>query len=108
MFFPLKKKTTTLYFIKGSSPTAEELADAATYGTKMFRNASQVQDTDRPEKCDFVAGAIPPAYAAIPKAEPLAPVAPAPEPAIAQEPAEPAPELEPVVPNVAKRGKTKK
>lgn len=69
-----------LFFIAGSAPTEAESAAAATLGTKMFRNASQVFSGDTPESCDGVAGKVPVSYAHFPRAdaapsEPAAPVA---------------------------------
>lgn len=59
-----------LYFLSGSMATPEEQAEADLLGTKMFRNSSLVQDSDKPEECDAVAGKVPPSYSKFPLAKP--------------------------------------
>jgi hypothetical protein len=94
-YAPTSRKRRVLFFIAGPVPTEAELAAAEQLGTKMFRNAAQVTKDDAVEKCDAVAGAVPPSYAKLPRVEvPAVAVAPAPEtPANTQSeaPADPAP-----------------
>ena len=91
-------KRRVLYFVDGPVPTPEDRAQATKLGTKMFRNARLAGGADPPERCDAVAGAVPPAYLAkYPSAEPPA-EKPPPEPSM--HPLEQPPkEAEPEIPN---------
>lgn len=60
------KRVIVLYFLMGMVPTEEEMAE----GRKLqasFRNARLVEGPV--EQCDFVAGAVPDAYAHLPRAK---------------------------------------
>lgn len=55
-----------LYYIDGPWPTADEKAQGRAMGA-AFRNARLA---DRPEPCDFVAGAVPDCCAHLPRWQP--------------------------------------
>lgn len=66
----MKKLAKILYFVKGASPTAEDFANAEEIkGNVVFRNALAVGHGESVEKCDGVAGEVPPAYSHLPSAE---------------------------------------
>jgi hypothetical protein len=75
------KKEITLYFIKGTVPTPEQLAEGNAIGAR-FRNADLVEGA--PEACDFVAGNIPELYQDKPLHPSLANTAPTDEQAEAE------------------------
>ncbi len=80
-----------LYFIKGSSPTKEEIENALKCGTQMFRNAHAVTSFDFIEPCDGVAGAVPDRYKRFPRVDVVAePKKEEPKPVIPAEPVAPA------------------
>lgn len=61
----LIKKPKILYFIKGSVPTDTDRIEANKYDSAnvIFRNGNAVNNDDRTEDCDGVAGAVPDVYA---------------------------------------------
>ena len=67
----MKAPRKVIFFISGPAPTEADLT--AVDGLLkprtniVFRNASQIGDTDCLEKCDAVAGAVPSRYAAWPR-----------------------------------------
>lgn len=101
-FAPNTRKRRVLFFIVGAVPTEAELAAAQTLGTKMFRNAAQVTDLDAIERCDGVAGAVPPRYAKCPRLDAPAVAAPIPaETPVITTTEAPAPAAPAVAPTVA-------
>lgn len=64
-----------LFFIAGMTPTDDEVAEANAIGYVRFRNVSAMLPTDKPERCDAVAGSlIPVTYADKPVVASLADV----------------------------------
>ncbi len=65
-------KTRVIFFIADCAPTKEELAECESLERPkrhlVYRNASQVQPKDSLEKCDAVAGCVPPSYSHLPVA----------------------------------------
>lgn len=62
-----------LFFIEGTAPTVEESAAALEIGMVAMRNRSAIADSDRPERCDAVAGeVIPKQYEGKPMVKTLA------------------------------------
>lgn len=61
------KQPRVIYFTRGIVPTDEEIAEAHRCGNNVVvRNAALVEPNltnGQIERCDFVAGAVPPAYA---------------------------------------------
>lgn len=63
MALSTKGKARVLYFVRGSVPSAEQLAEAEKLGPGVaFRNATMVRDTDPLEHADIVAGDVPDVY----------------------------------------------
>lgn len=59
-----------LYFVNGHKATPEQIFEGRSLPAKVqFRNATEVKLTDTPEKCDGVAGEVPPLYKDFPTAE---------------------------------------
>lgn len=60
-----KKVVKTLYFINGVAPSEEQQAEIdAMPGNVCVRNAIKLRDEDPLEDFDYVAGEVPPLYAA--------------------------------------------
>lgn len=58
---------TTLLFTESAAPSAIDVDLAHRIGAGvLYRNAQYVAATDRLEKCDYVAGAIPATYSEVP------------------------------------------
>jgi len=81
------RKVVILFFQAGPVATEAEKIAGEKLGAR-FRNASQVSETDNPEKCDAVAGAIPKIYANFPRAQVGEEMTP-PAPVVAPAPAKP-------------------
>ena len=91
-----EKNPRILYFTRGMVPTPDEKAEAATFGKVLFRNVRFISPLHPIEPCDYVAGAVPASYAAIPLAVVRGEVAPA-SPSLAA-PQAAAPPVPPPVP----------
>lgn len=63
------RAATILYFIADNAPTKEEAAAAAQLGTRRFRCVRFIGPDHTVEPCDAVAGAVPPQYAHLPRAD---------------------------------------
>ena len=65
-----QKKIIVLYFTADANPTEEEYAEMASIPGARQRNASLIDPSEKPEKCDAVAGpAIPESYDHLPRAK---------------------------------------
>jgi len=63
-------KAKIIYFINGSVPSADDLANAEKIqGVVVFRNVKFILPEDAAEPCDGVAGAVPKQYLGVASAE---------------------------------------